>query len=175
MVVFVQQLLNTDPNHDRKTMALCNRFSFLRQRRQPFGVWHPICLFGFCDTFLPSAPKRSWNCCILHICFSFEANGFENPVPALEITGDTLGCCKTDSGNHWSDRRNKGAGKTSVSASSGAAAWSRQPKCSCCSHPTSRLEQVKSSLQDSPPFAGCSRVAHTAVSKGPCNPEPCDQ
>ena len=38
MVVFVQQLLNTDPNHDRKTMALCNRFSFLRQRRQPFGV-----------------------------------------------------------------------------------------------------------------------------------------
>lgn len=130
-------------------MALCNRFSFLRRCRQPFGVWHPICLFGFCDTFLPSAPKRSWNCCILHICFSFEANGFENPAPALEITGDTLGCCKADSGNHWSDRRNKGAGKTSVSASSGAAAWSRQPKCSCCSHPMSRLEQVKSSLQDS--------------------------
>lgn len=166
MVVFVQQPPNPDPNHNKKTMALCNRFSFLRQRSQPFGVWHPICLFRFCDTFLPSTPQRSWNCCVLHICFSFEANGFENPVPALETTGDTLGCCKTDSGNHWSDRRKKGAGKTGVSASSRAAALLT---------PTSRWEQVKSSLQDSPPFTGCSRVAHTAVSKGPCNPESRDQ
>lgn len=38
MVVFMQQPTNTDPNHDEKTMALCNRFSFLRQRSQPFGV-----------------------------------------------------------------------------------------------------------------------------------------